>query len=1192
VSAISSVPQKLTFGLDIGIASVGWAVLAENRIVDLGVRCFDKAETADRGESLNLARRSARLTRRRLYRRAWRLTKLARLLKREGLIPSADFFKSQPGFQDHAWQLRVAGLDRLLTPTEWARVIYHLCKHRGFHWISKAEEVQAEADAKGEGGRVKQGLSQTESLMKEKAYRTAAEMVLKEYVKTQTDSQGIPKKDKVGQPIPVGAARNKRGDYSQALSRKLLDEELGKLFEAQRRLGNLHANVELEIIIRGTGDKRSGLFWKQKPALSGNDLLKMLGRCTFERTGGPDGKGEYRAPKASFLAERHVWLTRLNNLRIIASGVSRPLNEAERQIVLPLPYGYADAKLTYKQMRSALTKKTGLHDFNFVGIPNDKEKDVLVKLPSWEKLSSTLKDKGLESEWLQISTAALEGKPAQLDAIGWVLSVFKDDDEIRTELDKLKLPGGQRMNEALLSVSFDKFHALSLKALRRIVPQMETGLRYDEACEIAGYVHSRSMKVETDDKEKFLPPLYEDARGHKPGEVGKLLFSERVEREITGGIPRNPVVLRALNQARKVVNALIRKHGSPASVHIEMARDLSRPLKERKAISDAQDEFQKINEKARTEFETTFGLTAKGREFEKFMLYREQDGQCAYSLRPLAPSGDIRDIFAVGATEIDHALPYSRSFDNSKNNKVLVLPKENRDKGDKTPYEYLTSFEGGENGERWCKFVAAIERNHKYRGAKKNRLLRKNFGLDESMEFMARNLNDTRYICKFFKNYVEQYLQLTSDSKRCVVVNGGLTSLLRARWGLPTSKTKRAESDRHHAMDAVVIAACGHLIVQRTSTMLNSTGWTHRPDLGGYLNTETGEILSTQEFARKDDVYKLLPRPWKHFRDELLARINLDNLVELRSQMKAFSTYPTEALESLTPLFVSRAPQRRNGGAAHKETIYPKPRPDHRLMVQVKAKDGKKFSRTATPEELGNMAVEQIGVFETADKGRKYRLTEERLNDAVGAERNAWMIHALRLWIAQRGDNPKQPGTTVFPKKPRKGDPQDGPFTGPEIKSIKVNAGDMTGFEVREGIVQNERLVRLDVFQKDRRYFLVPLYIRHKVVRQLPVHTADGSVAVDDSYQFLFAIHPNDLIEVRNGEDTIRGYFKGYGGPPNPSNITLVIHDRNAQSHPRANTKGEIPSIGVRTANALIKFHVDILGNVYPAPPEVRHGLA
>ena len=72
----------VTFGFDIGIASVGWAVLNETRIVAMGVRAFDKAETAKEGDSLNLVRRNARLMRRRLRRRAWRLTRLGRLLKR------------------------------------------------------------------------------------------------------------------------------------------------------------------------------------------------------------------------------------------------------------------------------------------------------------------------------------------------------------------------------------------------------------------------------------------------------------------------------------------------------------------------------------------------------------------------------------------------------------------------------------------------------------------------------------------------------------------------------------------------------------------------------------------------------------------------------------------------------------------------------------------------------------------------------------------------------------------------------------------------------------------------------------------------------------------------------------------------------------------------------------------------------
>ncbi len=200
----------LTFGLDIGIASVGWAVLGNDRIIDLGVRCFDKAETAKEGESLNLARRTARLLRRRLRRRAWRLTKLARTLKREGVIGDANLFKHTPEKGTPAarsWQLRVEALDRKLEAEEWARVIYHLCKHRGFHWISKAEEKAAESD--NEGGRVKKGLAGTKKLMDAKKYRTAAEMVLKEFPEAQ---------------------RNKHGDYSKALSRLLLADELQALF--------------------------------------------------------------------------------------------------------------------------------------------------------------------------------------------------------------------------------------------------------------------------------------------------------------------------------------------------------------------------------------------------------------------------------------------------------------------------------------------------------------------------------------------------------------------------------------------------------------------------------------------------------------------------------------------------------------------------------------------------------------------------------------------------------------------------------------------------------------------------------------------------------------------------------------------------------------------------------------------------
>lgn len=112
------------------MASVGWAVLAPDRIIDLGVRAFDKAETAKEGESLNKVRRDARL----MQRRAWRLTKLARLLRQEGLISNTKLFRNQQPFTHSLWQqLRVEGLDRLFNEEEWRRL--HLSSLQA-SWLS------------------------------------------------------------------------------------------------------------------------------------------------------------------------------------------------------------------------------------------------------------------------------------------------------------------------------------------------------------------------------------------------------------------------------------------------------------------------------------------------------------------------------------------------------------------------------------------------------------------------------------------------------------------------------------------------------------------------------------------------------------------------------------------------------------------------------------------------------------------------------------------------------------------------------------------------------------------------------------------------------------------------------------------------------------------------------------------------
>lgn len=1100
-------PESLTFGFDIGIASVGWCVLGESRIIDLGVRCFDKAETAKEGDPLNLARRTARLMRRRLRRRAWRLVKLARLLKREGLIASLAAVRSPAPASP--WALRVAGLDRRLSDEEWARVIYHLCKHRGFHWNSRAKEKKAEGDKK-EGGKVKQGLSDTQRRMTEKGYRSAAEMVLAEFPDVQ---------------------RNKAGDYSKALSRVLLANELALLFHRQRELGNPHADTDLELKILGNGDRKGGLFWEQKPPLSGGDLPEMPGKCTFERE-------EYRAPKASFTAERHVWLTRLNNLRIVVDGVTRPLNEAERQTALPLPYKQA-GDFTYKQLRAALTK-AGLGDFNFAGLAEDKEKDTLVKLPAWQTLRKALKDAGLETEWESMAGAATGGDPTLLDDIARVLSVFKDGNEVEVELAKLNLPGGKRMIETLSEISFDKFHNLSLKVLRKIVPHMEAGLRYDEACQAAGYHHSQLHEAGAGEH-KYLPPFYA-----RRDERGRMMFAEDMD------VPRNPVVLRALNQARKVLNALVRAYGSPSAVHIEMARDLSRPLDERNKVKRAQDEYRERNEKDKAAFAAEYGIAARSREFEKFRLYREQQGKCAYSLKPLDLHRVLHDI---GYAEVDHAMPYSRSYDDGKNNKVLVLVEENRNKGNRTPYEYLTATDP--SGERWRQFVAFVEANKNYRLAKRQRLLRKDFSGKAAEEFKERNLNDTRYICKFFKNYVERHLQLKvgadgTAARRCVVLNGQTTAFLRARWGL---LKVRGDSDRHHALDAAVVAACSHGMVKRLADYSRTKELAKARD--GFPDPETGEIIDPAMFQQ---LHAHFPEPWSHFRQELEARLQLDDADELRAQLEMFGTYPPEALSSVRPLFVSRAPRRRGGGAAHKDTIYAQP---------------------ARLKEQGGVTQKvPLAGLKLAD-----------LDKLIDPHRNKKLYAAIRARLEAHGGR----GDKAFPPdNPLRKPDRDGKPTGPIVRSVKMVIDKLSGIPVRGGIAKNDTMLRVDVFRhkKDGKFHLVPVYVHHAVAKELPSRAIVASkdeeewTLIDgENFEFLFSAHPNDLLRVTLKHEVLVGYFSGCDR--STGNIGLWVHDRNASIG-----KDGFIRTGVKTAVAFEKFHVDVLGNIYPAPPEQRRGLA
>ena len=1066
MAAFKPNPINYILGLDIGIASVGWAMVEideeENpiRLIDLGVRVFERAEVPKTGDSLAAARRLARSVRRLTRRRAHRLLRARRLLKREGVLQAADFdenglIKSLP---NTPWQLRIAALDRKLTPLEWSAVLLHLIKHRGYLSQRKNEDKTADKEL----GALLKGVADNAHALQTGKFRTPAELALNKFEEES------------------GHIRNQRGDYSHTFSRKDLQAELNLLFEKQKEFGNPH-------ISDGLKEGIETLLMAQRPALSGDAVQKMLGYCTFEPT-------EPKAAKNTYTAERFIWLTKLNNLRILEQGSERPLTDTERATLIDMPY---KNKLTYAKARELL----GLDDTAFFkGLRYGKdnaESATLMEMKAYHAIRRALEKEGLKDKKSPLSLS-----PELQDEIGTAFSLFKTDEDITGRLKGCLQP--EILDALLKHISFDKFVQISLKALRRIVPLMEQGKRYDEAC---AETYGDHYGEKNSEEMLYLPPIPAD--------------------EI-----RNPVVLRALSQARKVINSVVRRYGSPARIHIETAREVGKSFKDRKEIEKRQEENRKDREKAAAEFREYFPNFVgepKSKDILKLRLYEQQHGKCLYSGKEI----NLGRLNEKGYVEIDHALPFSRTWDDSFNNKVLVLGSENQNKGNQTPYEY---FNGKDNSREWQEFKARVETS-RFPRSKKQRILLQKFDEDG---FKERNLNDTRYVNRFLCQFVADHMLLAGKGKRRVFAsNGQITNLLRGFWGL---RKVRAENDRHHALDAVVVA-CSTVAMQQKITRFVRYKEMNAFD-GKTIDKETGEVLHQKTH---------FPQPWEFFAQEVMIRVfgkpdgksefeEADTPEKLRTLLaEKLSSRPEAVHEYVTPLFVSRAPNRKMSGQGHMETVKSAKRLDEGISVL------------------------------------RVPLTQLKLKDLekmVNREREPKLCEGLKARLEAHKDDPTKAFAEPFYKYDKAGNRTQ------QVKAVRVEQVQKTGVWVRNhnGIADNATMVRVDVFEKGGKYYLVPIYSWQVAKGILPDRAIiafkdeEDWQLIDDSFNFKFSLHPNDLIEVITKKARIFGYFaschRGTG------NINIRIHDLDH----KIGKNGILEGIGVKTALSFQKYQIDELG--------------
>ena len=504
-----------TLGLDIGSNSIGWAIVDKKskEIIGTGVRIFQEGVNrrvqGGKENSKNAERRKARLMRRQYFRKRLRKERLINLLKKMEMYPKSktDIIKF---FKIDPYDVRTKGLTKKLEPFEIGRALYHMIERRGF---KSNRKIQGSDEGKiFDGMESVVGITTTQKSIQDGGFKTLGEYL--HSIKIDNDKE------------------RRRGRYTL---RSMYQFEFDTILEKQK---TYHKNMLNEKKIE---QLRDAIFFQRKL----KSQKSKIGNCTFEPK-------KHRAPRSSLIFQEFRILQNLTNIRItVGERHDSPLTDEERKLIFE-ELNVRD-KMNYKIFKKLLK----LPEETYINLQESK---VLSGNSTAYQLIKVFGKK----RWLEMRDDEKENS--------WHTLHFSDDQEWLEEYTSKNWNLDPDEIKNLRKISFEKdYGRLSRKAMNKIIPFMEKGLRYDEAAKKAGYHHSVVERYS-----KLAPKLPE------PEYI------------------RNPIVQQALYELRRVVNAIIDEYGKPEEFVIEIARELKIPKKLREKMffenKQRQEKAEKIRE--------------------------------------------------------------------------------------------------------------------------------------------------------------------------------------------------------------------------------------------------------------------------------------------------------------------------------------------------------------------------------------------------------------------------------------------------------------------------------------------------------------------------------------------------------------------------------------------------------------------
>ncbi len=618
--------MKTVLGLDLGVASIGWAIVQENNekqnLITSGVRIIPiDTETSNNfskgvATSKNQDRQTKRSIRRNTHRYKLRKHYLNKFLKENNLFPiQPELFKLD---SLGLYGLRNKALTEKITLPELARIWFHLNQKRGY-FDSRKGQSEEDKDTK----------------YVEKIRESSKNI----YINYKTIGSYFYHK-LLEDPIH----RIKSGDDKENIF--LVDEykhEFDLIWEKQKEFYPEFLNEKNKEIIRN-----KIIYYKRKL----KSQKHLISECRFEL------KHKCMPVSSPIAEELRLWQD-VNKVRIKDKYNNETELSTEEKIDL---FNYLNANENITEKGLLKRYKPEGYTKNYKTNFEKQIKGFVFKV----KLINLLKYHNID-ETIFEDFDALQNNFTEhpLFKMWHLLYATEEANDIKKKL-KEKFFFNDELITGVLKLSLkNDFAALSTRAARKLIPHLREGLMYDKACNEAGYNHSESLtKVQNE---------------------ARVIISIEKLTNFKSNELRNPTVEKILNQLINLLKGLNKDGYLFDEIRIELARDLKKNAKERQRITKLNQENEAENKKNYDLVKEHITKPSK-KDIEKYKLWKEFDRCSPYEPNKAI---ELEDLFDRAKYEIEHIIPKSRYFDDSLNNKTIARVHINKEKDNQTAYDYM-----------------------------------------------------------------------------------------------------------------------------------------------------------------------------------------------------------------------------------------------------------------------------------------------------------------------------------------------------------------------------------------------------------------------------------------------------------------------------------------------------------------------